>query len=81
MIVRQNCATCGSENCKDPLQLVLWSELEYIQLKISKLTNTLLNYDEAARKFIQKCEVGRAKSVETLADLTKCLEHSEEAKR
>jgi len=43
---------------------------------IDQLLHVLKQYNKAAKKFIDKVETGKAKSVETYNDLKKCYELS-----
>jgi hypothetical protein len=48
-------------------------EIAQLQRENARLRQALGNYDRAARKFIDKCDAGRAHSVETYADLQQCI--------
>lgn len=47
--------------------------IQELQRENARLRQALVNYDRAARKFIDKVESGRAHSVETYDDLKQCI--------
>jgi hypothetical protein len=48
--------------------------------EIASLRDVVEKYDAAAKKFLEKCDTGRARSTETQADLRACLEASRAAR-
>lgn len=54
--------------------LGLKGEIDDLKVEIEELKIALKKYDAAAKKFIDKVDSGRARSIETYADLKACLE-------
>jgi len=63
------CPACGSDWCVGA---------ECVKEQARKDREVLAKYDAAARKFIDKVDTGRAKSVETYNELKACLNRGEE---